>query len=484
MVLSMTLAAQNKSARAFMSYSVFNAPSESPYLETYIAFDCRTLEYIEFEEGKYRATIEITNVFRQNDAIVKYDKYNLQSPVLTDTADIFSAFIDQQRYFLAEGEYIMETTVRDLNSKKSILPVVQSVQISFPDDEQYFSDIQLIESYAKLESGANKPCAKNGLDLIPMIHSFYPSHINKLTYYTEIYNSDKVVGKGDRYLFVSYIETHESLTKLDKYATSKRIEAKEVNVILNNIDITDLPTGNYHLVIETYDRKNNLLASKSVFFQRDNVNTTVDLDDISHINIEQSFSRGITNQDSLREYILSLEPISNEMERDYAFNLVKSADTKTMQQYLHHFWAKRYPINPAEAWQNYYARVLYVNKTYPAINKKGYQSDRGRVYLKYGPPNIISESYSEPGAYPYEIWHYQTLNTRQRNKRFVFMTLDIVTNDFYLLHSDATGEIYNPRWTTEIYKRTYGTYFDYGVDNSAEPNSFGDRALDLWNNPR
>ena len=105
------------------------------------------------------------------------------------------------------------------------------------------------------------------------------------------------------------------------------------------------------------------------------------------------------------------------------------------------------------------------------------------MFLKYGAPDRIVQSYSEPGAYPYEIWHYYTLGS-QRNKKFVFMTLDIVTNDFKLIHSDAVGELNNFRWTTEIYKRTYGTYYDYGVDNAAAPDSYGDKAKDYYDNPR
>ncbi len=54
-----------------------------------------------------------------------------------------------------------------------------------------------------------------------------------------------------------------------------------------------------------------------------------------------------------------------------------------------------------------------------------------------------------------EIWQYYNLPDGQRNKKFVFYTIDIVTNDFQLVHSDAIGETSNYRWQVEIYKRTY-----------------------------
>ena len=52
------------------------------------------------------------------------------------------------------------------------------------------------------------------------------------------------------------------------------------------------------------------------------------------------------------------------------------------------------------------------------------------------------------------------------------------------IHSDATGEISNFRWPNEIYSGTYGSYYDYGVDGAAKPDSYGDKAVDYYENPR
>ena len=195
------------------------------------------------------------------------------------------------------------------------------------------------------------------------------------------------------------------------------------------------------------------------------------------------FSGSIDNLDSIREYIKCLAPISTLVEKDYAEELAKTDDITTMQQFFYTFWSSRDRVNPKQAWEDYHKQVIVVNTSFKTLNLKGYESDRGVVYLKYGTPDRIVQSDNEPGAFPYEIWHYYTLGT-QRNKKFVFMTHDIVTNDFKLIHSDAVGELNNFRWTTEIYQRTYGTYNDYGVDGAANPDSYGDRAKDYYDNPR
>jgi hypothetical protein len=122
-----------------------------------------------------------------------------------------------------------------------------------------------------------------------------------------------------------------------------------------------------------------------------------------------------------------------------------------------------------------------VDHLYSTPNSRGYETDRGRVFLKYGPPNIVSESYNEPAAYPYEIWQYYTLGESQRNKKFVFYTIDIVTNDFQLVHSDAIGETSNYRWQVEIHKRTFDPY---NLDRDRYPDAWGSDVNRYWENPR
>ena len=261
------------------------------------------------------------------------------------------------------------------------------------------------------------------------------------------------------------------------------MNAKDTEVIINSMDISGLPSGNYYLVLEARNRNNEVIGLNRFFFQRSNNNYQIDPTALESINTEYVFSGRIKDIDTIREYIRTLYAISSEVERQYAENLVKTDDIRTMQQFFYTFWSSRNQIDPEEQWNEYYKQVQRVNASFSTSTKKGYRSDRGIVFLKYGTPDRIVESYNEPGAYPYEIWHYYTLGN-QRNKKFVFMTRDIVTNDFYQIHSDAVGELSNYRWSNEIYFRTYGTYYDYNVDGTVNPNSYGDKAVDYYNNPR
>ena len=476
-------AQQVKALNSYISYAFFNVPDEngSPYVETYITFDKSSLSYIKNASGEFSATINITVMFKQGESVKNFGKYSLSSPSITDTTNISGFFMDMQRYSLENGTYTLEVSLEDENNK--IAPpfkVEDQFLIDFPKTFAISSIIGL-ESYSKAE--VDSSTSRHGYNIIPMMMPFYPENLNKLSFYAEIYNAKKQLGENEKYLLNTYICTFESSTKLNNFYFTKRMTANDIDVIINNIDITSLPSGNYYLVLEARDRNNEVIGLNRYFFQRSNPNYQIDESIMASINTADVFTGAITNIDTIREYIRTISPISTLIEKEYASELLHTDDITTMQQFFYTFWASRNKVAPEQAWQDYYAQVRLVNRSFKTVNRKGYDSDRGVVYLKYGTPDRIVQSYNEPGAYPYEIWHYYTLGS-QRNKKFVFMTLDIATNDFQLIHSDAVGEINNFRWTTEIYQRTYGTYFDYGVDGAADPNSYGDNAKDYYDLPR
>ena len=474
--------AQVSTLKPYLSTTAYNAPGLTPFLENAIAFECQSAVYKEVAPGQFKASVEITTIFRQGDKVCDFSKIALDSPVVTDTARLDGAFIDQQRFSLPNGEYDMEISVIDLNQPKNI-PThdVVSVTINFPDNAPAISDILLFDDYAKAEQPS--ACTKSGLDFVPRVYPFYGQNDSKLKFYAELYNSDKIYDEG-KFLVNYYIETAESSSQMRGFNFNKRLDVGKADVLLNAIDISELPSGNYYLVIEMRDRSNTLICSNSCFFQRSNPGVSYDMGDISGVNVANTFvSNPDWTLDSLRRFVSYLDPVCTETERNYAYSLVRTEDTQTMRQFLFNFWASRAPMNPQEAFEDYLAAVKRVNMSFKTTAFPGYRSDRGYVFLKYGQPDKIVESPSEPGAYPYEIWHYYEI-ANQRNKRFVFMSKDRSSNDYQLIHSDMVGEVSNPRWQLEIYSRIYGQGYDQGVDQTEYEKGWGSRAGDLYNNPR
>jgi GWxTD domain-containing protein len=472
----MALSVSGQNLRAYLSYSIFNTPDDEPYVETYLTVNGKSVEYKQLEDGSFQGTIDVQIIFSLGDSIVNFAKYDLSGPVVADTSFVDLNMLDVQRYGLPEGEYNIEIKLRDKNSDRKEMVSKDQFVIDFPDDELVFSDIELLSSYEKSDEAS--PLAKNGYLLTPGVFNYYPQSINSVQFYIELYNTTPVLG-DDAFLITYFIRPFESDKILDQYVIRKRVKPTSVLPILSTFDISELPSGNYLLVVEARNRVNELLASKESFFQRYNPGAQFNLANLQILNTQNTFVERIQSRDTLLTLIDYLSPISTDIEKAYAESQLETAEIDELRRYFLNFWLERDKLNPEAAWSDYYLRVLQANKNFKSVASAGYKTDRGRVYLQYGQPNVISEHYFEPAAYPYEIWHFYQLG-HQRDKKFVFYTHDNVTNDFQLIHSNAVGELSNYRWQTIVYRRTWDPN---SVDDAIIPSTWGSKANESYIQP-
>jgi GWxTD domain-containing protein len=476
---SLSNKALSKNLNAHFSYTVFNIPDNGPFVETYLSVAGNSVNFVPNDKGDFKASVEVLILFMQGKEVINYDKYLLSSPELKDTANINFSFLDQQRYSLPSGVYDFEIQIRDMHSDKSPFISLQPLEIDFPDDAVCVSGIQLVDSYTVATE--ESILTKHGYDLIPYISDFYPESVQKINFYAEIYNTAKILGLEQQFLLTTYISPVEKDQPVTGFISRKREVTSPVSVVFNEFNISNLESGNYFLVIEVRDQENTIRGKNSFFFQRSNPRLQLKIEDLATVSSNNTFASRIQNADTIREYIRSLTPVSNEQEKLFSAVHVKSADLETLQKYFYRFWYERNPLDPEEAWIQYRNEVIKVNMAYSTLIQKGYETDRGRVYLQYGPPNAISESYNEPSTYPYEIWHYYALQNGQRNRRFVFYTRDMVTNDFVMLHSDVSGELSNYRWHYVLYQRV-DPGFD--LDSRRVPDSWGGHSRNYFDLPR
>lgn len=471
-----SIKANGQKLTAYLSYSIFNTPENKPYVETYLTIKGSSVKYVKTDNNKYQANVEVKLLFKDGDSIVNYSKYILNSPEVNDTLLKPVNMLDIQRYYLSEGAYVFDISLDDINTPDTAINSVDKLNIDFPDDQMTFSDIELLNSYEKSNSGG--VLEKNGYKLDPNIMNYYGNKTDILSYYTELYNTKKILGE-EPFLISIYVRPFESDVKLSEYFVRKRMKPEDVVVLLSSFNIENLATGNYILVTEAFDRNNKMLASTEKYFQRYNPSAKIDVNKYANINTQNTFVGNFNSKDTLLGYIDYLYPISTNMEKMYVKNQAQNADIDELKRYFLSFWMERDPVSPNLKWEEYLRMVMEVNKDFKSVSIPGYKTDRGRVYLQYGRPNVISEQYNEPAAYPYEIWHYYKLGD-QRDKKFVFYAHDVVTNDFLLLHSNAIGEVNNYRWQSSIYRRTWDSE---SVDDEIIPSTWGSKATETYEQP-
>ncbi|MGB0424682.1 MAG: GWxTD domain-containing protein [Flavobacteriales bacterium] len=264
-----------------------------------------------------------------------------------------------------------------------------------------------------------------------------------------------------------------------------RKDAAEVIPVLQTFDISSVPTGLYTLHVEIRNKKNEILTSKTLNFQRNNYLEDATAESVQNIDVAMTFAARFDRKDSLIEYLNSCHPIATNLERGTIENQMQYADLPTLQKYFFYFWSRRNEQKPEEAWLVYKEKVDYVDEEYGTRVKEGYETDRGRVYLQYGAPNTIVLRHNPVNVSPYEIWHYYKIG-QFNNKRFLFYSREAVTVDFILLHSDMLGEVQNNDWPVVMRSKNVEVRSSESSRNSQNrQNSFaGDELEDLFYNPR
>ncbi len=78
-------------------------------------------------------------------------------------------------------------------------------------------------------------------------------------------------------------------------------------------------------------------------------------------------------------------------------------------EFIRQFWQRRDAGAPAgvNVRAEHYRRVAYANQHF-AAGMPGWKTDRGKIYIMYGPPNSI-EAHPVGVAQPYELWHYREI---------------------------------------------------------------------------
>ena len=479
-VLITGLKAEN--LKAYLSYSAFNTPENIPYLETYLTVKGSSVSHILSDDGYYQGVLEIQIIFKKNDSIVNFAKYELAGPQIKDTLMGMANFLDVQRFSLGNGDFDIELKIKDKNSETEALNSFHEYTIDFPDEGSKFSDIELLKSYEK--SNDNDNLSRNGFRLVPYVFNFYPEQESSISFYAELYNKN-IDETNNAFLLSYYIRPFEIDTRMDKYSYSKRKTATDVNPILGSFDIKDLPSGNYLLVFEARNRNNEIISQNEAYFQRDNPNLEFDVQYLNSVDYSNTFVKYINSHDTLAMYISWLKPISTDVEAAFARSLTKpDSDLEEMKKYFLTFWVDRDKVFPLEAWLQYKAYAEKADYNYSTQNTSGFDTDRGRVFLQYGPPNAIAERHNEPNAFPYEIWHYYELPNGQKDKKFVFYTQEIATNDFELIHSNAIGELNNYKWRIWINSRDARYTNTLNVDDTHYREIWGGEQDDYYYQPR
>lgn len=458
--------------KAYIEIKKFYSNTDGTYIEIFNKINGESLSQAFLHDGTYNRVL-IKYTINKKDSIISEIIDTIQSPLIKE--NIINDLHDIKTIPLSKGNYSLNVDYIDLNSTEKTKTSINQTTFEikpFKSDIINLSNIQVCDYIQKTKD--KNVLSKYGLDVLPHLGNYFSEEINFLPIYLEAYNIKKDTNK---FHFSYSIFDIENQTEIVNKKDSLDIKIDVIHPIIKMIDIRAIPSGRYQLICRLLNINDNQFTSTNFeFYRSNNIEKTTNN---QYVILDPNFQKSITS-DSILFFAKSLIPIIHNEDQKTLLKLLQQKDTTKIRIFIQNFWQiTSRGIKTYDIWINYKTQVLKTEKLYKTLNIHGFETERGRVFLKYGPPTSINARESSPSEYPYEIWQYDKIKTFA-NKRFVFYNPDIVGNNYKLLHSDMNGEIKNFKWPGFLRKRNNSTI---NVDDPLEGGfeHFGGESTEVYN---
>jgi len=437
--------------QARLDAATFRYTDDESLVEVYLSLGAKTLPFVG-AEGGFQASVPVhvrlAPVTEGSpsgaSASAAFDETVPLTYVIADTSALndTQVFVEQIRMTALPGEYTLDVTLQPVGA-----PEVRLVRdLTVPDyvgtAGTSFSAVQLATDIQRAE--ASGPLTKSGLTIRPNPDAFYGGAGAAVQYYAEVYGPPT---SGDQYTLLAFVAESERGVALPDHERRMNRAVRPVDVAVGQLGVDTLPSGIYYLRLVVLNEANEAVADQSKRFYV--INPDVERPQVGPgmMSYEETLFAAM-GEEELDLNVRHARVIANGREASQIGQLQTDDDRR---RFLTTFWTARDTDGIAginDARRMFYERLPLVNERFSELGTPGYETDRGRVYLKYGPPTEVDRHPFDTGLHPYEIWNYDSI---PGEGRAIFVFVDrFESNRFELVHSDVTGEVSLPSWEREL----------------------------------
>jgi len=369
----------------FLDFAAFyNPASDKIRLEVYYQLYSHVLQF-EPKGGGFVAAYEC--VIRVKDRSgLQIDSYTQDREIRVNDERRTTSRLDfrtnQTSFELDPGKYEVALTLRDMKSARMISREVKLKLKDFDAKKPRLSDIEFVMATGPVDQ---EPSVfdKGSLAVVPSVsREFGGAGDDRVAYYIEIY-------RGRDSMSSVFVET-TIRSERGSMAYRDSLTAELGNAVtrqFREVSLSNLKPGDYHLEVILRGRRNKKLDQKEKAFR-----------------VEWTQEALLRNDFKEVLNILSLIATSEEIDE-----LKKHESYDDRVHAIEAFWLSRDPTPGTvenETRSEFYRRVRYANKNFGYFRQRGWYSDRGRTYIRYGEPDQIDDFPISPNRRPYQIWHY------------------------------------------------------------------------------
>ncbi|HBH06015.1 MAG TPA: hypothetical protein DDX92_05380 [Flavobacteriales bacterium] len=466
--------------RAMVSIFRYYVPEKGNYADIILMVDGSTVEPVLMDDSLMHAHMEVTYAFYKdfNDLIHPYRKFEIVAPGSEREENYHPDFFDVQTIEFRPGNYRFDMTIKDKGFPMLPTKTSTNFPIEFDGKVPYMSDIIWIAKEDTIISP--RDYVKQGYAIKPYLKPWFSPDIKSIKYYAEIYNTHRI--SSEVFVLHSYVKDIKNDKILDFTESYRRVKCDRVHIVKGSLNLSSFAPGTYLFTVEALDKNKQLVTARGIQFYIPDIEAPKEIVRNSESTVDEftAMVNGLSNIDTLRMYVGCLRPISLNDEQAFIDAKKKKGTVEELKDFFSDFWINRDSLNPMGMWKVYKKEVDLVNNEFGNKIERGYETDMGSVYLKYGKPNQRVQRFNEPSSYPYEIWQYYQ-HPMQSNAKYVFYNPDLVSNSFELLYSNVRGEANNRRWQYLLQQRDLP---ENNVDRNEGEEHWGGRIDDFYDNPR
>ncbi len=307
-----------------------------------------------------------------------------QAPTELDSGDRTIQQVIREKVRMAPGTYHLLVELEDAKSQKVGLfnrmrniknsgRVSARVEVPALDDAALStSDLAFVRTAEPAEGRA--VFGRNGIDFDPNPKRYYGLALSELRFYVEIYGGTDHQ-EGDSYLLRSEVRDASGISRTDRL--TRAVPEGASFVVTHELDLTaDVPAGRYQLAFTVLNERTREMVTRDRPF-----------DVLWSVN-----SWGQDRDAVLQEMALVMT--------DREFDELEKLSPGAREVYLSEFWHELDPTPETpenETLEAFRQRIRLADQRFESTLRRGILTDRGRVFVRYGPPDDVDYQYSASG---------------------------------------------------------------------------------------
>lgn len=432
--------------------ATFAYADDASLLEVYLSFGAATLPYGPGEEGfvaSVPVSIEVTPIAAaapeaaartpvfERDVEYRY--------VVADTVSLTTGqvFVEQVRGAVPPGEYELAVSVASEGRSEVVLRRDLLVPDYTDGEGPGLSSVQLAREIGR-SGDPSDPFTKSGFRVRPNPDAFYGGDLPIVSYYAEVYRPP---ASGDEYTLLAYLAESDQAGPMPGLQRRTSRPVRPVDVVAGQLDVSGVPSGIYYLRLAVLDAGNEAVAEQSKRIYVINPDVERPVSGVGEMDYEETLYAAM-GEEELELNVRHARVLATSREIAQMEALTSDEDRR---KFLAAFWRSRDTDSQPgvnEARRAFNERLALVRDRYREAGRDGFETERGRVYLKYGAPSEVDRRVFDSNTNPHEVWTYENIPGEGRST-FVFVDR-YGAGSYELVYSDVTGETSTANWRQQL----------------------------------